>query len=285
MKINSLSPLKHPYTQIIGNIAKAPRTLNYMGKLPETRRPTVAIVGTRKPSRYGVEVTERLAYDLASKGVVIISGLALGVDALAHKAALEARGTTLAVLAGPLPIIQPRSNQALGEAILSQGGAILSEQEDGYHVGKWSFLERNRIVAGLADAVLITEAAARSGSLNTAMYALEQGKDVFVVPGNITSPLSSGCNALLKQGALPVMSAEDIVEVIAPQLLTQQASLALGSSDKETALLMHIQNGIRDGEELQRLSGLSAQDLNTTLTMLEISGAVRALGTNQWTLR
>lgn len=285
MKINSISPLEHNYTQIIGSIAKVPKRLNYIGTLPETRIPTVAVVGTRKPSRYGVEVTERLAYDLAKRGVAIVSGLALGVDAIAHRAALEARGTTLAVLANPLPTIQPRTNQALGEQIIKQGGAIISEQEDDYKVGKWSFLERNRIVAGLSDAVLITEAAARSGSLNTAMYALEQGKEVFVVPGNITSPLIAGCNALLKQGATPATCAEDILEVIAPDLLNQQASLALGTNQEEAAILQLLHDGVRDGEEVQRLTGMSAQDLSMALTMLEISGSVRALGANQWTIR
>jgi DNA processing protein len=285
MKINSISPLKHKYLQIVTSIAKSPNKLHYIGTLPETRLPSIAIVGTRKPSRYGVEVTERLAYDLAARGVIVISGLALGIDAIAHRAALEARGTTIAVLANPLPAIQPRSNHDLGEQIIKQGGALISEQEGDYQVGKWSFLARNRIVAGLSDAVLITEAAARSGSLNTAMYALEQGKEVFVVPGNITSPLSAGCNALLKQGATPVTCVEDILEVIAPSLLNPQKQLALGSTEQESAILAQLQAGIRDADEVQRITGLSAGEMNTALTMLEIAGSIKALGANQWTAR
>jgi DNA processing protein len=182
--------------------------------------------------------------------------------------------------------IYPATNRPLAKDILAKGGALISEYEpDQQSAFRANFLERNRIVAGLADAILITEAAARSGTLNTAMYALEQGKEVFVVPGNITSPLSAGCNALLKQGATPVTSAEDILESIAPQLLAQQGSLILGASENETAVLKFLQNGVRDGDELQRLSELSAQDLGTTLTMLEIAGSVKALGANQWTVR
>ena len=286
MKINSISPLEHPYTQIIGSIAKVPKRLNYIGTLPETRLPSIAIVGTRKPSRYGVEVTERLAYDLAARGVVVVSGLALGVDAIAHRSALEASGTTLAVLPSGLMHVYPATNRQLAKHIVEQGGALITEYDaDQQSAFRANFLERNRIVAGLADAILITEAAARSGTLNTAMHALEQGKEVFVVPGNITSPLSTGCNALLKQGATPVTCAEDILESIAPQLLSQQASLLLGASENETAVLKLLQDGVRDGDELQRATELSAQELGTTLTMLEIAGSVKSLGANQWTVR
>src|SRR5690606_7412939 len=118
--------------------------------------------------------------------------------------------------------------------------------------------------------------ASRSGTLNTAAHALEQGKEVFVVPGNITSPMSAGCNALLKQGATPVTSADDILEVIAPNMLRPQTSLPLGSTPSETAIITLLQSGIRDGEELQRKSNLKAHDLNQSLTMLEISGTIRS---------
>ena len=148
-----------------------------------------------------------------------------------------------------------------------------------------NFLERNRIVAGLADAVLITEAAARSGTLNTAAHALAQGKEVFVVPGNITSPMSSGCNALIKQGAHVALSADDIIQVIAPELLRQQSTLPLGSTPAEIAILQQLKDGVRDGDEIQRNTELSAVEITTALTMLELSGAIHGLGANQWTLR
>jgi len=286
MKINNISPDESSYLQIIGSIAKPPKSLYYMGVLPDQRLPTIAVVGTRKPTRYGREVTTRLTYELAKQGVVIVSGLALGIDALAHSIALDAGGTTIAVLANPLPAIRPTTNRELGTRIIENGGAIISEHDtDGtYSVGRWSFLERNRIVAGISDAVLITEASARSGTLNTAMHALDQGKDVFVVPGNITSPSSEGCNLLLKQGAIPVTSAEDILERLLPKRPRKQQTLPLGANEYETAVIKHLASGVQDADEIQRLTGIDQTSLNTALTMLELSGTIRPLGNNHWTL-
>lgn len=285
MKINNISPLDNSYLKIVSTIAKPPKCLYYIGKLPEHRVPTVAIIGTRKPTAYGRQVTERFASELASRGVVIVSGLALGVDALAHQATLDAGGTTIAILANALPEIRPMTNRAIGERIVANGGAIISESDGEKPLGKWSFLERNRLVAGIADAILITEASARSGTLNTAAHALEQGKDVFVVPGNITSPSSAGCNLLLKQGAIPVTELNDILERIAPSLATAQTQLALGTTDAEVAILTQLSQGLRDGDEIQRLTGLDPSEMNMSLTMLEINGAIKSLGANQWTLR
>lgn len=285
MKINRATPAKHNYLQLLAYIPASPKQIFIMGKLPSQRVPSVAIVGTRKPSSYGKEVTQQLSYDLAKKGIVIISGLALGVDGIAHRAALEAGGTTIAVLANGLPQIYPATHKDLADQIIQSGGAILSEYEPETTARSYQFLQRNRIVSGLSDAIIITEAAARSGTLNTAMHALEQGKEVFVVPGNITSPLSAGCNTLLKQGARVATSANDILEVIAPDLLQSQASLALGNTPLETAIITLLQNGIRDGDELQQQSKSSISDFNTALTMMEINGVIRGLGANQWTLR
>lgn len=285
MKINNISPQENKFTQIITNIALVPKKLYYIGELPAERRPTVAIVGTRKPTPYGVEVTTKLAGDLARRGVVIVSGLALGTDAIAHRATLEAGGTAIAVLANGLAKITPTTNRQLGENIVNAGGAIISEYEPNVPPLQFRFLERNRIVSGLADAILITEASAKSGTLNTASHAIEQNKDVFVVPGNITSPLSAGCNQLLKQGATPVTTVADILEVIAPELLRPQTQLALGDNPLQTKIIFHLQAGVRDGDELQRLSGAYPREFSSELTLMEISGMVRALGGNQWTLR
>lgn len=285
MKINEISPQDNKYLQIINNIVLMPKKLYYMGTLPAERRPTVAIVGTRKPTTYGRDVTEHLAYELAKRGVVVISGLALGVDAIGHRAALKAGGTTIAVLANGLDKITPYTNRQLGEDIVANGGAILSEYEPGEPPYPVRFLERNRIVSGLADAVLITEASSRSGTLNTAKHALEQGKDVFVVPGNITSPSSAGCNALLKQGAIPVTEVEDILARIAPVLNTSQTQLPLGANPLQTKIIKLLQSGVRDGDQLQEKLALPIHELSGELTMMEIEGTVRALGANQWTLR
>jgi DNA processing protein len=285
MKINSISPQNHKYLQIIESIAKVPEILHFIGNLPNTRRPTVAIVGTRKPTSYGKEVTYQLAYDLAKKGVVIISGLALGIDGIAHRGALDAGGTTIAVLACGVDRLYPAAHKGLADDIIKSGGAIISEYEPGTEARDFHFLARNRIVSGLSDAIIVTEAAARSGTLATVHHALEQGREVFVVPGNISSPLSAGCNALIKQGALPITCAEDVLEVIAPDLLSPQQSLALGNNPLETKIIQLIQSGIRDGDQLQQESGVSSSDFSQALSMMEINGTLRALGGNQWTLR
>lgn len=285
MKINALSPDEAKFLKGLSHIAKPPKRLHYIGALPESIRPTVAIIGTRRPSAYGKEVTHRLSYDLASRGVIIVSGLALGVDAVAHAAALEAGGTTIAVLGNGLPKIQPATNRQLAESILQNGGALLSEYDRDVDARPHFFLERNRIVSGLSDAVIITEAATRSGTLNTAAHALDQGKEIFVVPGNITSPLSAGCNALLKQGARVVTNYQDILDVISPNLAAVQSALPLGRTDLESTIITLLNQGVRDGEALLHACGVPLSELNTTLTMLEIAGTVRSLGANQWILR
>ncbi len=285
MNINKISPLKHKYLQIIDTIDKSPKKLYFIGKLPESRRPSVAIVGSRKPTAYGREVTYRIANELASRGIIIISGLAIGVDGIAHRAALDAGGVTLAVLGNSVDIIYPATHKELSEDILKNGGAIISEYEPVTPARDFQFLDRNRIVSGLSDAVIVTEAAARSGTLSTVMHALSQGREVFVVPGNITSPLSVGCNNLIKQGAHPITCAEDVIEVIAPELLRPQSSLALGSTPLESKIISLLQSGIRNGDELQSLADAKISEFSTTLTMLEISGTIRPLGGNQWTLK
>jgi DNA processing protein len=285
MKINSIRPGDHKYLQIIGTIAKVPDKLHFIGTLPSERSPTVAIVGTRKPTVYGREVTYQLAYDLAKHGIVIISGLALGVDSIAHRATLDAGGTTLAILPSSVNDVYPRTHQDLARQIVASGGALMSEYEPPTEAYKDHFLARNRIVSGLSDAVIVTEAAARSGTLATVAHALEQGREVFVVPGNITSPLSAGCNALIKQGAHPITCAEDVLEIIAPQLLTPQSILPLGNTPLESKIITLLQSGIRDGDELQNQSNVGVSEFSQAMTIMEIAGTIRALGGNQWTLR
>ena len=288
MEINRIRPDEHNFTQRLVSIANPPKSLCFMGALPTSGAPVVAIVGSRKPSAYGREVTGQLASDLAKAGCIIVSGLALGIDGIAQKAALEAGGTVIGVIPNELPDISPQTNYKLAMNIIKNGGAILSEWKkgDGKIINRWSFLERNRLVSGLADAVIITEAAERSGTLNTAAHALSQGRDVFAVPGNITSPLSAGCNALLKQGAYPANEAKDILQIIAPEQLkkSDQSQLPLGSSPEETIIINLIASGVRSGDQLQQQSGLNPADFATALTMLEINGVIKPLGANNWTL-
>ncbi|RWZ78624.1 MAG: DNA-protecting protein DprA [Candidatus Microsaccharimonas sossegonensis] len=284
MKINVISPDDHIFFRIISTIAKKPKALYFIGTLPHEGSPVVAIVGSRKPTSYGKEVTFNLAYKLAQKGVIIVSGLAIGIDTIAHQAALKAGGTTIAVLAGGLDTIYPATNQKLAVAIVKNGGALISEYPPGTLARDFQFLARNRIVSGVSDAIIVAEAASRSGTLSTVAHALEQNREVFAVPGNITSPMSVGPNRLISQGAHPVTCVDDILQVIAPHLLEPQTTFNLGSNAIEIKIIELLKSGIRDGDALQKASGFSASEFLQSITMLEIQGIIRALGGNRWTI-
>lgn len=245
-------------------------------------RPRIAIVGSRKMTAYGRVVTQKLATELASHGIVIVSGLAYGVDACAQQAALDAGGQAIAVLACGLDRIYPAANTRLAQQINQKGGVIVSEYREGTSPLKHQFLARNRLIAGLADAVLVTEAAERSGSLNTASHALNQGKPVLAVPGNIISPLSAGTNNLIKSGAIAVSEVSDILQSIGITEEKQKHS-ALAYNEEEYILIKILQRGITDGAELLRQSQLETTIFNQTLSMLEIRGSIRPLGNNKWT--
>lgn len=337
---NEIAPQEADFTEVLGSIALAPKMLYFYGKMPENRGfgvdregsarglgvdknkgfggsgvdkrpPTVAIVGTRKPTKYGEMVAHELAYAVAKRGGVVVSGLAYGIDSIAHRSALEAGGVTVAVLGTPIDQIYPRAHQGLAEKIVEMGGCVMSELPPGavhgrdYHA-KTCFLRRNRLISGLSDVVVIPEAAERSGSLNTAAHALEQGREIFVVPGDITRPMSKGCNRLICQGATPYLGVEDVLEVLFPGAAEQAGSVSegsgeasrgdtegllgdkmalLGDTKAETAILRALLAGVRDGEEILAQVGLEAAEFSQAMTMLEIKGQVRALGMNKWMLR
>jgi DNA processing protein len=278
-------PLDSPdYPDCLRHISSAPKKLFYIGSLiPLLSQPRLAVIGTRKVSPYGKAVTSQLTRSAAEQGIVIVSGLALGVDGLAHQATLEAGGKTIAVLANGLDQIYPATHRQLAEQILRQGGAIVSEYPVGTPPLRQHFIARNRIVSGLSDGVLITEAADKSGTLHTANFALEQGRTVMAVPGNITSGLSSGTNNLIKTGATPITCGEDILIALGLEPKTI-ASEQLAANAEEAAILDALMRGISDGSELLEVSGLAPQIFNQTLTMLEITGKIRPLGAGHWAL-
>lgn len=281
MKINSISGSHPDFPERLRNIPDAPKRLYFAGSLPEYTL-GVAIVGTRKPTAYGKNVTSALAEKLGERGAVIISGLAHGIDAIAHQGALKSHGTTIAVLPAGLDRIYPSAHRQLAETITGSG-ALISEYPPGTPPLQYRFLERNRLVSGLADIVIVTEASARSGTMNTAAHALGQGKDVYAVPGPITSPTSAGCNALIAQGATPIVNIDDFVEQLLPRNTQAQAQL-FAENDAERAILELLSAGISDGEVLQAKSGLTPALYSQTMTLLEIRGAIRALGANRWSL-
>lgn len=286
-KINCISIAETAYALALKDLASPPLKLYSIGILPTKRRPTVAIVGSRKPTAYGRAITEEFATALAKRGVVIISGLAFGIDAIAHQAALSAGGTTIAVMPGGLHKVYPVSHTNLAKGIVKSGGALVTEQPLGYEVRKHDFLARNRIISGLADAILVPEATVRSGTLSTVNHALEQGREVFAIPGPITSPLSAGTNSLIQQGAQVALTPNDILEVIAPELLQQgqQAALLLGDTAEEVRLLELIQAGIQERDQLITKSQLTPSVFLQTITLLELKGMVRAIGGGRWALK
>lgn len=273
-KINRQSIGISAFTSVLKDIPTPPRDLYIAGSLPTKRPPCVAIIGSRKPTAYGKEVTERLARDLAKQGVVIISGLAFGIDAIAHEAALEAGGVTIAVLANGLHRIYPAAHTGLAERIVAQGGALISENSMGYDAHGYDFLKRNRLVSGLADAIIVTEATERSGTLSTVQHALEQNKEVFAVPGPITSLLSVGSNKLLQQGAHVALEASDILEVIAPHLKPEQTTLPLGMNNDEQAIINALKQGRATFDSLITATGLETPTLLQSLTSLELQGSI-----------
>lgn len=283
MKINNISISDPCFSKTLATIPRAPKSIYAVGT-SVIDGPAVAIVGTRKPTPYGTAVTLELAEKLAMRGVVIVSGLALGVDGVAHQGALNVGGRTIAVLASGVDIISPSSHRGLAEQILAHGGALLSEYEPGTPPLAHRFLERNRLVSGLADAVIVTEASAKSGTMNTVMHALEQGRDVYAIPGNITSPSSAGCNKLIEQGAVPIVDIDAFVERFAPSKTAPTQQLLLAETPEEQTVIELIQAGISDADELRKKSHLDAATFSTTLTMLELRGVIRPLGANHWSV-
>lgn len=283
-KVNTLTLSDPAYPAVLRDINHPPKQLFWIGAHPKEwiSKPKVAIVGGRKTTSYGLNVTQTLASDLARAGVVIISGLAYGIDAAAHHASLAVGGTPVVVLPTDIEHIYPAANLNLARQITEQGGTIVSEYPAGARIYRSNFVARNRIVSGLADVLLITEAALKSGSLHTARFALEQGKTVMAVPGNILSPYSEGCNNLIKAGAVPVTSAEDVFFAlgIGPQKL--KSAIEFHGTPREQRILQLIMEGISEQEELAQAAKIEAAQLSSALTSLEISGHIRPAGAGNW---
>lgn len=280
LKLNAsgfLSPLR--------DIPAPPKELYVRGEIDALAGlPVVAIVGARKVTPYGRSVTSRLAGELAGLGVTIVSGLALGVDSIAHQAALDAGGKTVAVLPSGLDKIYPGSHHHLAENIVKAGGALITEYPAGTEPFRTNFIARNRLIAGLGQGIIITEAALKSGSLHTARFALEQGRTVMAVPGNITSEMSAGANNLLKAGATMVTSSNDVLDALELEPANLQRGGARADNAEEAVIIDLLSRGVHDGGELLARSGLGTETFNQTLTMLEITGRIKPLGAGQWTL-
>lgn len=285
MKISHISASDKLFPEKLLTISEPPKQLFYIGNLEKALEgPSLAVVGSRKVSPYGRAVTDKLVRAAAKQGITIISGLALGVDALAHQSALSEHATTIAVTPCGLDKIYPTSHHQLAEAILRADGVLISEYPAGTEPYKLNFIARNRIVAGLADAVLITEAAIKSGTIHTANFALEQGKTVMAVPGNITSELSGGTNNLIKSGAVPVTEIRDILSAMDLEQTSKYQRKPVGDTEQETLILELLFSGISEASELLHKAELAPHIFNQSLTMLEIQGKIKPLGAGRWGL-
>lgn len=278
--IEVLTILDKKYPTDLKEIFDPPAVLYFKGIMPTPQDFLLGVVGSRACTSYGRQAAEELSFNLARNGLTIVSGLALGIDSIAHRAVLDAKGKTIAVLGCGLDTIYPYSHRKLADEIINSDGAIISEQHIGTKPLRPFFPLRNRIISGLSKATLIVEAALKSGALITARSALEQNREVFVVPGSIYSPKSEGTNNLIKMGAHPVTVYQDIlVELnIKEENRNKKEKENKGDNQEEEVLLSLLDDGPLAVDKLVESSGLEAAVVNSTLIMLEMKGRVKSIG-------
>lgn len=284
--VKCLTILSNQYPNNLKRLAQPPMVLYYIGNIDLLNTNIVAMVGTRNPSTYGKIVTQKFAKALAKEGLTIVSGMASGIDKLSHEGALEVGGNTIAVLGGGFDHIFPTMNTNLFKEICEKG-LVLSEYFLTVSPTKYTFPARNRIIAGLSDYIIITEAGRKSGSLYTMEFGTEIGVDTYCVPGNITNELSYATNELIKKGICACLTCpEDILCLFGIKAspvqknVTKQVQMSL----EENSICNLLKDGERDFDYLQEKTGLSTQNLNISLTSLEISGIIKKLAGNSYVL-
>ncbi len=279
LRIDYVCKKDKDYPENLRDLENAPTILYTRGELKPSDANAIAIVGSRKMTSYGREVIERFASELAGFGITIISGLARGIDTAAHKAALAATGRTIAVLGCGLDSVYPPENFVLAKEIV-KSGALVSEYPLGHPALPINFASRNRIVSGLSKAVLVVEGAEKSGTLLTASSAAEQGRCVFAVPGQITSPLSAAPIFLLKNGAKMATNTGDILEELDIQVKVDREKIekVLPASPEEEILLEVLANEPLHLDEVVRISSLDTPSVSARLTIMELKGLVKNMG-------
>lgn len=276
-----LTWLDSDYPPLLKEIYDPPLIIYYKGEVSLFKLPAMAVVGTRQITSYGKLVTERIVKSLVQAGLVVVSGLARGVDTTAHQAALLSQGKTIAVLGAGLNNIYPAENRQLSEKIIASGGLVICEHPPSYAVTPGVFPARNRIISGLSLGVVITEAAIDSGSLITARAALDQGREVFAVPGQITSSLAEGPLSLIKQGAKLVTSGEDILDELGieqSQVARVQRQESINLSELEQRVLQALETEQKHIDEICRMLKLTSAEVAGSLVKMEIKGLVKNMG-------
>lgn len=278
-KVQVLTWADDDYPERLRNIAQSPPMIYLRGRLAPDDDWAVAVVGTRKPSHYGREVAQRISETLAAAGVTVVSGLARGIDALAHKGALAVGGRTLAVLGSGVDRIYPAEHRQLAQQIM-QAGALISDYPLGTRPEASNFPGRNRLISALGRATVIVEAGAKSGALITAEFAVEQGREVYAVPGSILNKNSVGTNRLIRDGARPLLSAEELLEELnLSQVVAQAGARAILVSDPTERLLLDaLSNDPLHVDDLGAQTGLPIAQVSSLLAMLELKGMVREIG-------
>lgn len=280
--IKVLSIYDENYPTRLKQIYDPPIILYYKGEIKPEDFNSIAIVGTRKITSYGKLVTQKFSFELASLGLTIVSGLARGVDTIAHLAALEAKGRTLAILGGGLNKIFPQENTLLAEKITQGFGAVISEFPPNNPSLPGNFPARNRIIAGLSQAVIVTEAAQDSGSLITARFAINEGREVFAVPGPITSDLSKGPADLIKDGAKLVYSLEDILTELGIDGKTSLTPPNISNLPKLESLILTCLSETKHIDEICRELQKSPSEISAGLLKMEIQGIVKSMGNGSY---
>jgi DNA processing protein len=267
------------YPHRLKEIDQPPPVLYLRGELHPEDEWAVAVVGTRRITPYGRQVAEEIAVTLARSGVTVISGLARGVDAVAHQAALNAGGRSLAVLGSGVDRIYPPEHRRLAEQITAQG-ALLSDYPPGTPPDAANFPPRNRLISGLSMAVVVIEAGKTSGALITAAFAADQGREVFAVPGNITAPHSQGTNRLIRDGARPLLDPQDLLETLELTMITEQraARVILPADAVEACLFETLGREPLHIDEIRARTDLPIEKVTATLAMMELKGMVRQVG-------
>lgn len=269
------------YPSYLRQIPDAPPLFYMRGAITEADHWAVAVVGTRRLTSYGRQTTRQLVEGLVQNGITIVSGLARGIDSIAHQTAVEMGGRTIAVLGSGLDCIYPPENRALAEQIAQNGqGAVLTEYAMGVQPEAKNFPPRNRMISGLSLGTLVIEAGETSGALITADFAMEQGREVFALPGNISSPSSKGTNRLIQKGAKLVMGVEDILEELNISQVVEKVAVraALPASAEEIALMAHLSAQPIHIDELSRRAALPSSLVSSTLTLMELKGIVHQVG-------
>lgn len=280
LNIKFLTRKDENYPNNLKGLDNAPILLYCIGNLSKNDDNAVAIVGSRKMTSYGREVAEKFSTDLASYGVTIVSGLARGIDTVAHKSVLAVNGRTLAVIASGLDTIYPPENLGLTKEIIKKGGAILSEYPLGYSALPVNFPSRNRIVSGLSKAVIVVEGERKSGTLLTASHAAEQGRTVFAIPGQITSPMSGAPHFLLQNGAKMAISPKDILDELDLQVKVDKDEVlkVLPEKAEEKKIIKILEREPLHLDEIARISKVEVSKISATLMSMSLKGMVKDMG-------